>query len=72
MSNESSGAPTTGPWYFSFGSGHQHHDGYVKIEGTFSEARNEMFRRYGAKWCMQYTEEEFLPQITRWNLKEVK
>lgn len=58
-------------WYFTFGSGHAHPDGYVKIHGTFNSAREQMHKMYGPKWAFQYNEKEFMPQIKRWGLKEV-
>ena len=47
-------------WYFTFGCGQKHAGHYVKIFGTFDEARQEMFRRYGAKWAFQYSEQDWL------------
>lgn len=62
-----------GNWYFTFGHGQQHGpNGYVVIHGTFALAREEMFRRYGPKWSMQYTEAKALPMIAEWNMTEVK
>ena len=58
-------------WYFTFGSGHAHPNGYVKIHGTFNSARDQMHKMYGPKWAFQYNEKEFMPQIKRWGLKEV-
>lgn len=46
-------------WYFTFGIGQEHAHHYVKISGTFGEARAEMFRRYGPHWAFQYSEEEW-------------
>lgn len=58
-------------WYFTFGYGHAYPDGYVKIHGTFAEAREKMFERFGPKWAFQYDEEAFMPQIERWNMYDV-
>ena len=58
-------------WYFTFGNGHAHPGGYVKIHGTFNSAREHMHKMYGPKWAFQYNEKEFMPQIKRWGLKEV-
>ena len=58
-------------WYFTFGSGHAHPNGYVKIHGTFNSAREQMHKLYGPKWAFQYGEKEFIPQIKRWGLTEV-
>lgn len=41
-------------WYFTFGQGHAHPDGYVKIWGTSGDARAQMNARFGNKWSMQY------------------
>lgn len=46
-------------WYFTFGCGQKHARHYVKIFGTFDEARKKMFERYGAEWAFQYSEEEW-------------
>lgn len=58
-------------YYFTFGCGQAHPNCYVRIHGTFTGARDEMFRRYGAKWSMQYDSPE-KAGIERWNLKEVQ
>lgn len=44
-------------WVFTFGCGHEHEGHYVKIKGTFEEARAKMFERYGNAWAFQYSEE---------------
>lgn len=62
----------TEDWFFTFGGGHAHPLGYVKIHGTFSSAREEMVRRYGNKWSMQYDSQGFSGQAARYGLKEVK
>ena len=31
----------------------------MKIHGTYSSARKEMFERYGIEWCWQYDAEEY-------------
>lgn len=60
------------PWYFTFGGGHAHPDGYIRIEGTFNQAREEMVQRWGKKWAFQYSEGDFLPQIERYGLYKVE
>jgi hypothetical protein len=45
-------------WLFSWGFGHEHPNRYVRIEGTYEEARREMVRRYGRRWAFQYPESE--------------
>lgn len=46
-------------WIFTFGCGQKHAHTYVRIYGTFGEARTKMFEKYGEEWSMQYTEEEW-------------
>lgn len=46
-------------WIFTFGCGQEHEGKYVKIWGTFGEAREKMFEKYGDKWAFQYTEKEW-------------
>ena len=48
---------TPGWWVFTFGMGHEHRGHYVRIYGTFSEARAEMTRRFGSEWAFQYSED---------------
>lgn len=45
-------------WIFTFGYGHSNAGHYVVIEGTMQEAREQMFKTYGSKWCAQYSEAE--------------
>jgi len=58
-------------WYFTFGMGHPNAGRFVKINGTFQSAREEMMRRYGTKWSMQYDSEE-KAGVKRWNYIELK
>jgi len=46
-------------WIFTFGMGQPHAGCYVKIKGTYGSAREQMFKRFGDRWCFQYTEKEF-------------
>ena len=47
-------------WYiFTFGVGHVHAGMYVRIYGSYSEARDTMFSLFGDKWAFQYTEENW-------------
>lgn len=46
-------------WIFTFGCGQQHAGFYVKIWGTFGEARQKMFDKYGSEWSFQYSEEKW-------------
>jgi len=64
---------TNGNWYFTFGLNSLYAQKYVKFENmSFEFARDNMFRIYGHKWAFQYNENEFLPQITKYNLTELK
>ena len=38
-------------WIFTFGVGQERAGHYVKIHGTYRNARDEMFRRYGREWA---------------------
>jgi len=59
-------------FYFTFGYGTENRDNYVKIAAkNYSVARVEMTRVHGLRWAMQYEEEEFLPQIRKYGLKEI-
>jgi hypothetical protein len=46
-------------WYFTFGMDHPLHPGKCQpIQAdTEVEARSEMFRLYGGKWCASYSED---------------
>ena len=42
-------------WWFTFGFGHAHPNGYVVISGRDKEdARLNMVERFGQKWAFQY------------------
>jgi hypothetical protein len=58
-------------WYFTFPQEHKYKNGYVRIVGTYSSARKEMFRRFGSNWAMQYSSAE-TAGVKRFNLKEIK
>jgi hypothetical protein len=62
---------TPANWYFSFGHGQEHFNKYVKIHGTRMTSREEMFRRFGREWSMQYDEPKALEAIERWGWTEV-
>ncbi len=60
-------------WYFTFGFVHKHPNSYIKIWGTFEDARDTMVDNYGAKWAFQYPEGDIIQHdIERFNMKEVK
>ena len=46
-------------WVFTFGCGQPHAGYYVKIRGTFAEAREKMVKKYGIKWAFQRSWEEW-------------
>lgn len=46
-------------WTFTFGFGQEHEGKYVRIKGTFGEAREKMMEKYGDKWAFQYSEAEW-------------
>ena len=52
-------------WIFTFGVGQPYEGHYVKIYGTFAQARDEMFRRFGREWAFQYSEEEWQAWLER-------
>ena len=58
-------------WYFTFGYGMENKDKYVKIYGTFSEARKTMFEHFDSKWSFQYPEKDYEKAIAQWNYKEL-
>ncbi len=58
-------------WFFTFGQGHAHPNGYVQIFGTFTSARKEMLTRYGDKWAFQYSSAMIDDQIKEYNLYRV-
>jgi hypothetical protein len=75
--NESKGnavqaLPVKSNWYFTFMQKHEHRNRYVKIFGSFGEAREKMVKAFGTKWAFQYSEEEFIPQIERFGLRELE
>lgn len=65
-------------WYFTFGCGQGHAGRFVKIFGTVTETRDEMFRRYEKYWSMQYSEKEWTTSYKgqtmseRWGWTELK
>ena len=41
-------------WVFTFGSGQANAGHYVRIKGSYEDARAEMIRRHGLSWAFQY------------------
>lgn len=58
-------------WIFTFGCGQAYAGRYEVIHGTFDEAREEMFRRHGEKWSMQYRTPEDAG-VEKYGLKELR
>lgn len=56
-------------WIFTFGHCQPFFPGFVRIFGTFSEARDIMIGRHGIRWSMQYESEE-AAQLQRWNVPD--
>jgi len=62
-------------WIFTFGFGHVAtgdvplRNRFVRIRGTYEEARTEMLRRFGRTWAFQYESEE-AAGVERFNLSE--
>lgn len=54
-------------WIFTFGVGQPNGGHYVKFYGTYSEARDKMFEKYGTRWGFQYSEEDWLKDLNNPN-----
>lgn len=59
-------------YYFTFTFTSENRNKYVKFFGTYSEAREQMFKHFGNKWAFQYDEKEFASQIEMFGLQELK
>jgi len=65
-------------FYFTFGFGQLHENGFHIIEAKdYGTAREKMVERFGLKWAFQYTEEQWTisngkTQQEEYNLKEIK
>ena len=56
-------------WFvFTFGAGQFNEGKFVKVYGTYSEARQKMVNKYDREWAFQYTLEEW----TDWLAKKPK
>jgi hypothetical protein len=58
-------------WYFTFGGCHFHHNGYVKIYGTYGDAREQMVEWFGTHWAFQYKSAEEAG-VDEFNLRQVE
>lgn len=58
-------------WFFTFGYGSKYQNRFIKINGTFDAARNEMISRFGLNWAFQYSKESFAGQKEKYELKEL-
>lgn len=59
-------------YYFTFASASEYGNKCVKFYGTYSEAREQMFKHFGDKWAFQYDEKEFAGQIEMYGLQEIE
>ena len=59
-------------WIFTFGSGQVNAGKYVKIHGTFTSARKEMYRRYEDKWSRQYSEQNWNANTSKYYSQETE
>jgi len=64
-------------FYFTFGLGHKHENGFHVIEAeSRNEARDKMFERFGTEGAFEYSEEEWIKNVMsqqeEYNLHEVK
>ena len=51
---------TSKQWFvFTFGCGQPNEGMYVKVFGTYGEARRKMIDKYGREWSFQYTMQEW-------------
>lgn len=57
-------------WIFTFGCGTAHRQKFVKIYGTFKEARDVMYAKFGTKWAFQYPSME-AAGVKEYNLVEM-
>ena len=58
-------------WVFTFGRGQPYADYYHVIFGTYEFAREQMVKRFGRQWSMQYaTKEE--AGVEEFHLRELK
>lgn len=46
-------------WIFTFGVGHELRGHFIRIKGTYEEARAKMCEIFGMRWAFQYSAEEW-------------
>lgn len=46
-------------WYFTFGSNSSNEGKCIKLYGTYSGTRGDMFEMFGNKWAFQYSEHDW-------------
>lgn len=46
-------------WIFTFGYGHALQGYYVRVKGSYSEARRKMIEKFGLHWAFQYSAEDW-------------
>ena len=59
-------------WFFTFGVGHVLHDRFIRLRGTYIDARCKMIDSFGTKWAFQYSAEEFKDQPEKWGYTELE
>ena len=70
------GVAAMSEWIFTFGFGHEDAElgplrsCFVRIRGTFNEAREQMVQRFGRNWSMQYKSEE-AAGVQKYGLREI-
>jgi hypothetical protein len=58
-------------WVFTFGCGHPIFRGcYIKVFGTYQDARSSVVETFGTNWAFQYKSEEEAG-VEKYHLKEI-
>lgn len=58
-------------WIFTFGINHKHSGKFVRIFGTYDDAREVMFLMHSDAWGFQYPDED-AAGVAKYNLEELK
>lgn len=58
-------------YYFTFGTNTGKGNNFVKIHGTYGDARQKMVDRFGLNWAFQYDEQGFKGQQEAFGLTEI-
>lgn len=60
-------------WYFTFCmDDDEKRNKYVKFYGTYMDARNKMFAKFGKHWAFQYNAKQIMKSIKEFGLTEYK